>query len=505
MQESHPQSPTKRFRIVVPSRSDPLLAKATEVVGGPLGRRTAPGIVDPGFFTVERVLVAMVVVSALVALLFKFHCREAGWTTPDQYSTTCWSAIPNTFVDQKLAAMFPFFSPGSSFDAPPLAGILAGTTAWLTSSAGTGAPRQLAFFDLNAALLTAAWLVAVVALARSMRRRPWDAAMVAASPLLLFAAFSGWDLWAVAMVAVGLALFARKRTFAAGAVLGLASGIAPYALLVVLVLVLLALRSGTLVRALETTAAAAVVWLLPVLAVLVANPQAWTAFISGGVNADPTPSSIYGAWNLLAVRLGLPPLSVAAANTAQLVLLGVCVLLVAALALGAARRPRVGQLAFLLVAAYTLTDKHATPIQAVWLLPLLALAYPKWRAALLWQAAAVVHYLALLLFQGLTLGNGNAQHTIDMPYFVLAALVYGLATIAVMGLVVRDVLQPDFDVVRRAGSDDPLGGVVEFAPDRLVLRGGLRPGTTAGPRIPLEAGANGSADSGASPAQGEHP
>ncbi|WP_427015855.1 glycosyltransferase family 87 protein [Pseudarthrobacter sp. P1] len=502
MQESHPSTPAKRSRIVVPSRSDALLSKMTEVAGGPLGRHTAPGSVDPGFFTVERVLVVLVVVSAFVALLFKFHCREAGWTTPDQYSTTCWSAIPNTFADKNLAELFPFFSPGSTFDAPPLAGILAGATAWLTVPAGTGAVRQLAFFDLNAALLTAAWLVAVLAMARSMRRRPWDAAMLAASPLLLFAAFSSWDLWAVALVAVGLGLFARKRTFAAGAVLGLASGVQPYALLVVVVIVLLALRGGTLVRALETTAAAALGWLVPVLAVLVANPPAWTAFISNGVNAEPAPSSIYGAWNLVAVRLGLAPMEVAAANTVQLVLLIVCAALVATLALGAARRPRVGQLAFLLVAAYTLTDKHAAPEQALWLLPLLALAHPKWRTMLLWQLAAVLHYLALLLFQGLERGDGNAQHSIDMPYFVLAALAYGLATIAVMGVVVRDILRPDFDVVRRAGADDPQGGVLEFAPDVLALRPGRHSGHAPEARLPLNAGDN---ESAASPAQGEHP
>ncbi|WP_026556367.1 glycosyltransferase 87 family protein [Arthrobacter sp. 35W] len=469
MQDSHRQAPVKRARIVVPSRSDSLLSKVTEAVGGPLGRRTAPGIVDPGFFTVERVLVAMVVASAFVALLFKFHCREAGWTTPDQYSTTCWSGIPNSFVEHNLSVFFPFFSPGAGFDSPPLAGIIAGITAWLTAPAGTGALRQLAFFDLNAALLTVAWLATVVALARSMRRRPWDAAIVAASPLLLFAAFTGWDLWAGALVAVGLLLFARKRTFAAGAVLGLAAGFAPYALLVVVAMVLLSLRAGRLVRGLETVAAAAAAWLLPVLTILVSNAPAWTAYVSGGVNAQPSSSSLYGAWNLVASQLGLPRLEVPAANTLQAVLLAICVLLVAWLALGAARRPRVGQLAFLLVAAYTLTDKHAAPEQAVWLLPLLALAHPKWRAVLLWQVAAVLHFLALMLFLGRELGGVNAQHAIDMPYFVLAALLYGLATIAVVGLVVRDVLDPGFDVVRRAGADDPQGGVLEFADDVVLL------------------------------------
>jgi hypothetical protein len=35
-------------------------------------------------------------------------------------------------------------------------------------------------------------------------------------------------------------------------------------------------------------------------------------------------------------------------------------------------------------------------------------------------------------------------------------------------LVVRDVLQPERDVVRRDGVDDPAGGVLDGAPDARV-------------------------------------
>jgi hypothetical protein len=42
------------------------------------------------------------------------------------------------------------------------------------------------------------------------------------------------------------------------------------------------------------------------------------------------------------------------------------------------------------------------------------------------------------------------------------------------GLVVRDILQPAHDVVRAGGADDPAGGVLSGAPDRLVLRLGPR-------------------------------
>jgi hypothetical protein len=39
-----------------------------------------------------------------------------------------------------------------------------------------------------------------------------------------------------------------------------------------------------------------------------------------------------------------------------------------------------------------------------------------------------------------------------------------------MALVVRDILEPDYDLVRAAGDDDPAGGVLDGAGDRFVLR-----------------------------------
>jgi hypothetical protein len=39
--------------------------------------------------------------------------------------------------------------------------------------------------------------------------------------------------------------------------------------------------------------------------------------------------------------------------------------------------------------------------------------------------------------------------------------------------VVRDILRPEKDVVRRDGDDDPAGGVLDGAPDTITLR--LRP------------------------------
>ena len=57
-------------------------------------------------------------------------------------------------------------------------------------------------------------------------------------------------------------------------------------------------------------------------------------------------------------------------------------------------------------------------------------------------------------------------------YFV-ALLARFLTVTLLCGLVVRDILRPEADVVRVGGEDDPAGGVLADAADRFVLR--LRP------------------------------
>lgn len=44
-----------------------------------------------------------------------------------------------------------------------------------------------------------------------------------------------------------------------------------------------------------------------------------------------------------------------------------------------------------------------------------------------------------------------------------------LAVALLMALVVRDILRPEHDLVRRGGVDDPWGGVFDRAEDRFTL------------------------------------
>ncbi|NEE19225.1 hypothetical protein G3M58_73760, partial [Streptomyces sp. SID7499] len=73
------------------------------------------------------------------------------------------------------------------------------------------------------------------------------------------------------------------------------------------------------------------------------------------------------------------PIDVETVNTASVVLMAVFCAGIAGLALSAARRPRFAQLAFLVVAAFILTNKVYSPQYVLWLIPLAVLARPRWR------------------------------------------------------------------------------------------------------------------------------
>jgi len=154
-------------------------------------------------------------------------------------------------------------------------------------------------------------------------------------------------------------------------------------------------------------------------------------------------------------------------NTVVTVSLLALVAGVAWLTLAAPVRPRVAQIAFLLVAGFLLLNKVWSPQFSLWLLPLAVLARPRWRSLLLWQATEVLVWVVTMLYY-----LGSANRGIGAEWFFLGVGLRDLAVLVLMGLVVRDILRPDDDVVRTTwpGVDDPAGGVLDHARDAMTLR-----------------------------------
>jgi uncharacterized membrane protein len=485
MQETQPPDHRGRSRLVVASRSDVLLRNFTELIGGPMGSRSSPGIIAPGLFTVERVLILFTVLAALAGVLVKGYCRANGWESPTQFYATCYSDFPELFRSRGLAdGAIPVL--GNQFEYPVLVALIAGVTAWLIPGEGATEGRVLAYFDINAALLAAVAMMAVLATARMAGRRPWDAAMVALAPGIILAGTINWDLWAAALLAVGMWLFARQRLASAGVMIGLATAAGPYALLVLGAMFLLAVRTGRFRPLLRTAGAAGITWLAINLPFAAANPAGWSYFFRSNAERDAGYGSPWFAYNLVAGRLRWAELSSAAVDLLAPGLFALACAGIAVVALTAPRRPRLAQLAFLIVAALILTNKVYSPQYVVWLIPLLALARPRWRDFLVWQGIEGLHWAAVWMYLGQVTSAGSSQHNLDMPYYVLAVAAHMVAVAYLMARITWDIFDPEYDPVRRHHLDDPQGGPFDGAPDRLRL--GTRRGS--GPLLPWKAGAN---------------
>lgn len=456
------------MRIVTPARADPLLRRSTEAIGGPAGRHTAPGIVSPGFFTVERVLVILTVVAAVLSVAVKQYCRVNGWHTPEHFYAACYSDWGELFHQRGLdTGVIPFVTPGERFEYPVLLGVLAGLTALLVPGDGASVARSTAYFDINAVLVAATWIVAVVATSRMSHRRPWDAAMLAVAPAVVLSATINWDFWAVMLAALAMLAFARDRPVLAGVLLGLGTAVKLYPLLLLGAIVVLAVRTGRWRPFVLAAGATAVSWLAVDLPLMIVDYPGWRYFLDFTRDRPAGFSSFWYVQEVMADRIHLAPLPVWTINTLSTGLFVLCCVGIALLGLTSRRRPRMAQLAFLIVAAFVLTNKVYSPQYVLWLVPLLALARPRWRSFVVWQVIEVIHWAATWLYLGQLTSGGDPQHNIDKLYYSVAVLAHMAAIVYLMAAVVREIHRPDLDVVRQQGIDDPQGGLFSRAADVL--------------------------------------
>jgi uncharacterized membrane protein len=106
--------------------------------------------------------------------------------------------------------------------------------------------------------------------------------------------------------------------------------------------------------------------------------------------------------------------------------------------------PRLAQLGFLVVTGFLLVNKVYSPQYVLWLLPLAALARPRWRDQIVWQAGEVFYFCCVWWYLG---GYLNPNGGGDVGFYWVAIAVRILAELYLVAVVVRDILRPDRDPV----------------------------------------------------------
>ncbi|MDT0267094.1 glycosyltransferase 87 family protein [Streptomyces sp. DSM 44915] len=457
-----------RRAVVQPSSQDEVAAAGSELIGGPAGRRAVPG---DGWWTPVRVVALVMIGMFALGMVQKVPCYQEYWffSATGQYTHACYSDIPylyesRGFADGKLpyAELSDTLSDGMRFlEYPVLTGYFMQLAAWLTPGGGEVLEAQL-YWMVNAGLLMVCAVVIAVCVVRVHRHRPWDGLLVALAPALALTSTINWDLLAGALTCLALLLWSRSRPGWAGVLIGLATAAKLYPVLLLGPLLLLCWRAGRWRAWLVTTLAAGTAWLLVNLPVLLAAPEGWSRFYDF---SRERPVDVGSFWLVIAQRTGAELDSV---NNYAIALMVLGCAGIALLALAAPRRPRLAQLAFLVVALFILTNKVYSPQYVLWLIPLAALARPRWRDFLIWQACEVLYFLSIWMY--LAYRHGEDHQGLSVGGYQLAILLHLAGTAYLCAMVVRDVLRPEHDLVRRDGSDDPGGGVLDGAPDAFTLR-----------------------------------
>ncbi|MDQ6657624.1 MAG: glycosyltransferase 87 family protein [Actinomycetota bacterium] len=537
---------------VIPSWTDPTVRRASDLIGGPLGRHAQVG--RNTLFTPLRVCLLMAITVLILGWMVKSPCiQQSGQPASlDQsgqrpWMTGCYNdVVPlygsrgfnrpkdfpygNSFIEltaggeKRIYPLDGIHTAGNSIESvtssgtvtlsnddivgdadtgyqqvedgrlvpvpsisslgqvryleyPVLTGLFQWGASWATygylnmakSTGVVPVPLDVAaYFTIGALFLALLYLWAVVCTARLSRKRIWDTAIMCLSPLLIVHAFTNWDLVAVGLCAVGMWAWAQKRPVSSGVLLGLGMAAKLYPILLLGPLLVLCLRAGKMGSWVKALVGAGVAWLIVDVPVIRLYPHAWGEFFR--LNSQRPPE--WDSWYFLFAHLTGSSIwnnapgadSPTFLNDLSLGLFLAACAAIGWFALSVRRRPRFAQLAFLVVAAFLLTNKVWSPQYSIWLVPLVALALPRWRPVLIWQVSEVVCWM-LLMFQFAGVGNKG----LSVEPFVGAAIIRGALVLMLVAMVFREMLRPDMDLVRQTGDDDPSGGVLEDAPDHFTL------------------------------------
>ncbi|MGW3110790.1 glycosyltransferase family 87 protein [Streptomyces sp. NPDC001091] len=455
---------------VRPTREDEIAAAGSELIGGPLGRRALTGT---SWWTPVRVVALVAIGMFALGLVQKAPCYDGAWFfgASSQYTHACYSDIPHLYQGRGFAdGLVPYFDklPGDMdyLEYPVLTGVFMEVASWLTPGSGSIQRQEQWYWFVNAGMLMVCAAVIAVCVSRTHRRRPWDGLLLALAPAFALTATINWDLLAVALTAAAMLMWSRGRAVAFGVLLGLATAAKLYPLVLLGPLLVLCWRAGKWREFFLAAGGAAGAWLVVNVPVMLFAFQGWSKFYTFSHDRGVDFGSFWLIWS----QNSSNPPSIDFVNTTASALVVLSFLGIAALTFTAPRRPRFAQLAFLMVAAFILTNKVYSPQYVLWLVPLAVLARPKWRDFLVWQACEVAYFLGIWLYLAYTT-SGDAHKGLPTEGYHWAIALHLLGTLYLCAVIVRDILRPERDVVRRSGDDDPSGGVLDGAADRFVLRG----------------------------------
>ena len=451
---------------VHPTQDDNVVATLSEGVGGPVGSRAGRA----RWWTPVRVILAMTALTCALGMVQKAPCISGEPSDQNyRYSHMCYSDLPPLYTlrglvqhewpfsdDEQVRARYDvmeypvgiaYWAWGASWvthwlnGSPDLAGRSRQSVGDLSGTDEVRREVEL-FTWVNAVGFAAIALLAAWLLSQVNPRRPWDAAIFALSPTLALTGLINWDLLAVGLIAGALWAWSRDRPVLTGILIGLGSATKLYPLFLLGGILIICLRRRRYADLALTAVWAVAAWLVANAPAYLTGKDQWKVFWSFNADRGPDLGSI---WSVLA-QASDKAISHETVNTWSWLVFGAWCLGVLVIGLRAPETPRLAQLGFLIVVGFLLVNKVYSPQYVLWLLPLAALARPRWRDQIVWQSGELVYFAAIWWYLG---GYLNPSSGSDAGFYWVAIVLRMLAELYLAAVIVRDILRPDRDSVAR--------------------------------------------------------
>ena len=452
--------------VTAPAAEDPVVRTASAAVGGPLGG-LAHG--RRRWFSAVGLLLLLTSLTFAIGMVSKQTCYNATWTNGEsRYTHFCYSDLPYLYVDRGLAEHeWPYSSdPDVRARYPQVMEYPVGisyyawatsyVTDWLTDTPGEderhlvetssfwGQPGMLheirVFIIVNVIGFAVAALLSAWFLARTHRRRPWDAAAFALAPVLAATGIINWDMLAVVFVAGALWAWSRDRPLLTGILIGLGCATKLYPLFLLGGLVVICIRRRRYYDLAVAALATVLAWVLANLPAIFTGQEEWKVFWTFNSERGPDLGSLW----LVVQQASDAAISAQTVNLVSWAFFIAWCSGVLIIGLTARETPRLAQLGFLIVAGFLLVNKVYSPQYVLWLLPLAVLAVPRWRDQLIWQAGELFYFVAVWWYLADILASSGG----DQPVYWFAILARVAAEIYLIVVVVRDIYEPWRDPVR---------------------------------------------------------
>ena len=329
-----------------------------------------------------KALLALAVLASLISFTKFSHCEGTTWATPDQYIHACYSDLPSLYGERGLDKnQWPYASDTNAVEYPVITGMVMFATASLVNT-------PIAYFNLNAALLTLLFIALVMLL---RRMKPELSYLLPVAPAMIASLYINWDLWAIITMMLAIYWFDRKAYLYSALAMGISISTKFLPIFLLFPIAFILWRNNRIKELVKYLATTVGIWLAINLPFILTTPTGWWRFYKLNLERGADWGSIWLALS----QLGL---SLTNLNYLSILLLLIGFTAIAIFLFEIKSTPTLASVAFIVLATVMIAGKVYSPQYVLWLTPLAVIALTGAKdlpAFWIWQSGEIIYHIAI--------------------------------------------------------------------------------------------------------------